>query len=1382
MPRSLPVGLAEVLKSGYAESHSTLELSLPSDIAPAITHYFATARLTIDGVIYDRQLRDTGAVKTSLTRAADRVTVELQNVDTILGVDLLAVADTLYGANVRFGRYWKDLRSAATFHHILLTGAVAGVEVNENVVRLTLISDTYAAVSVGAKEQVIRTCRFQVQGEFRGANCGYSGAKLTCNGLIDDADGCEGRHGTPLKRAKFGGFVYIEGQNTIAGAAALPVPAYNQLMKLASFDNGTITSPVSQRAFTGLDSETFAVADVAGEELTKLTPKTAVRKLNLKLAYGADPTGVSSINSALAAAVADANPGDTIYVHPGKYRITGSTFTINKRVNIEGEGASSVFFLDLNTSTDGIVIDGASGAGTYTDNVSYKNFAVLGGSNACRNALVFRNVTHADVSNVHVATGTAATGYGVVIEGCLISTWQLTVNAAMNYPYPATAPSNGILVKGSSIVPSNANLFLYPAVVVSNTSGESFFIDGSSGTAGTFNNWIIGGNIEGGALNGLHIKNASYWSVQDIHLENTSGSGDYNRVRTIIENCTHGYIGAGVGATGIFLINSDQNTLDGIIADYVSIDSNSDRNRIGRIQYNVTGVGGFVDSGTQTVYTGELDVPGVSNGFKTGIGVTGQADNLLRNGGAEIWSGSAPIDWATDSGTLTKTGTGQADTVKLYGDFAAKTASGIQYIFVNTPEPDLSLLKGKVVTVSAWVRIPSGQATQPTVNLQVWIDGGATAYGGESTVATDSWVRLSGVFLIPSSATQVQAVLRNTAASAAGYFYADGVSVVHGRTAPHSEPHRLADALALNLRNAGNYRTRFLLPSGQTSNYDITLPNGYGTNGQFLQTDGAGNWSYGTAATLSGTTNYYPFFNSSSTITTSGSLLQNFSGSLIIGSHVLFNDNTHDIGVASDNRPRNVYVATSLTAPRVYLGGGSASLTSGSGDPEGAVTAEPGSKYQRTNGTEYIKTSGSGNTGWTLVGTGGSGTVNTGAANALAYYPSSGTTVDDASGLSHSPGASPNFTVTAQNSAHVPLLLQLVASQSANALEVKNSGGSTVFNLTPSGGFTAAGDSIFSLTGSSTGSPRKLQLTNVGSGTAFRMELESEGTGFQAREAGKLQIQARYGVKIVGTRNSTFAPSFESGATTDPALYLENGVTGAIPLRVNAISSTSTNLAEFQSNASTVFSLTTTGVLGVVAASDPGSPTNSDLWRSSSRNAISIRNSGQTEDLSGSMWRSSASVFFDTTTTETSIISDTGVGTKTLAADRLKAGSHIRIKASGFYGTKATSPGTFTIKLKNGATTMLTIAAFTLPTNVADQNWWIEATGALNATGSSGTINWTITFHYNDGTGDLKTRTYTVNSTTINTTTTNALNVTGQFSVSDAANFWQTDAACIEIF
>lgn len=95
---------------------------------------------------------------------------------------------------------------------------------------------------------------------------------------------------------------------------------------------------------------------------------------------------------------------------------------------------------------------------------------------------------------------------------------------------------------------------------------------------------------------------------------------------------------------------------------------------------------------------------------------------------------------------------------------------------------------------------------------------------------------------------------------------------------------------------------------------------------------------------------------------------------------------------------------------------------------------------------------------------------------------------------------------------------------------------------------------------------------------------------------------------------------------------------------------------------------------------------------------------------------------------------------------------------------------------------MLTIPAFTLPTNVSDQNWWIEATGALSATGASGTIYWTISFYYNDGTGALKTQTYTADSVVINTTTTNALDITGQFSVSDANNYWQTDAAIIEIF
>ncbi len=341
MPRSLPIGLKEVLKSSFAESHSTLELSLPSDFAPSITYYFATARLTIGGVVYDRQLRNSDAVKTSLTKAADRVTVELQNADTVLGVDLLRVADSLYGANVKFGRYWKDLRSAATFHHTLLTGCVAGVEINENVARLTLISDTYAAVSVGAREQVLRQCRFQVQGEFRGTACGYSGALLTCNGLYDSADGCEGRHGTPLKQAKFGGFVYIESKNTVAGAAALPIPASNQAIRTVATDLGSYASPVIQQPYLSVNEETFHVLDDPTNVQTVITPKgIPTGFVHPVFDKGVETDGTTNVTTKMALAVTDAENASLNYppitLPPGTFTI--SQLDLDSNVTIAGAG------------------------------------------------------------------------------------------------------------------------------------------------------------------------------------------------------------------------------------------------------------------------------------------------------------------------------------------------------------------------------------------------------------------------------------------------------------------------------------------------------------------------------------------------------------------------------------------------------------------------------------------------------------------------------------------------------------------------------------------------------------------------------------------------------------------------------------------------------------------------------------------------------------------------------------------------------------------------------------------------------------------------------------------------------------------------------------
>jgi len=72
--------------------------------------------------------------------------------------------------------------------------------------------------------------------------------------------------------------------------------------------------------------------------------------------------------------------------------------------------------------------------------------------------------------------------------------------------------------------------------------------------------------------------------------------------------------------------------------------------------------------------------------------------------------------------------------------------------------------------------------------------------------------------------------------------------------------------------------------------------------------------------------------------------------------------------VAYDTGSASVRVRATYSE-KIYIGGGTISITSGAGTPEGAVVAPVGSLFLRTDGgattTLYVKTSGTGNTGWT---------------------------------------------------------------------------------------------------------------------------------------------------------------------------------------------------------------------------------------------------------------------------------------------------------------------------------------------------------------------------------------------------------------------------------
>ena len=217
MPRKMPAGLMELLarKDKQIKSHTTLEVLVDNgDIVR--NYYFASSTLMLNGVEFQPLLKNGSQIRSSLTRSADQATVEIHNADTAQGIEFLSTGQALYGASVKVGRYWLDELSLAQYHKVFLTGVVVGLEINENVVKLSAVSEPYAQVSVGATRRVVPSCQWKFRNPL---TCGYAGTLLTCNFLLNHIDGCEGRHGggvgATLKRAKFGGMAFLNSKSRL---------------------------------------------------------------------------------------------------------------------------------------------------------------------------------------------------------------------------------------------------------------------------------------------------------------------------------------------------------------------------------------------------------------------------------------------------------------------------------------------------------------------------------------------------------------------------------------------------------------------------------------------------------------------------------------------------------------------------------------------------------------------------------------------------------------------------------------------------------------------------------------------------------------------------------------------------------------------------------------------------------------------------------------------------------------------------------------------------------------------------------------------------------------------------------------------------------------
>lgn len=156
----------------------------------------------------------------------------------------------------------------------------------------------------------------------------------------------------------------------------------------------------------------------------------------------------------------------------------------------------------------------------------------------------------------------------------------------------------------------------------------------------------------------------------------------------------------------------------------------------------------------------------------------------------------------------------------------------------------------------------------------------------------------------------------------------------------------------------------------------------------------------------------------------------------------------------------------------------------------------------------------------------------------------------------------------------------------------------------------------------------------------------------------------------------------------------------------------------------------------------------------------------------GPLYVATASATVANSSAETSIVSATGTGSKTLAANSLAQGKNINFRVYGYLGTDAATPGTLTVKVKLGSTVIWNSGALTLANAISAKEFLVSGDISVRTAGASGTTQTQADMRYSDGTTQTGYGPFASNTSTatIDTTATQVLDVTATWSVADADN------------
>lgn len=356
-----------------------------------------------------------------------------------------------------------------------------------------------------------------------------------------------------------------------------------------------------------------------------------------------------------------------------------------------------------------------------------------------------------ELNNVHRSTfedieaGRSGSGDGKYmfhLKGCILNTFK-RVFLPGGFVY-------GIYGEILNTISDNANTFI--GCVVEGGQVGYYFADQSAQGDTT----ITGGAIEGQSVRALYAKNCLAFAIFGCHIEGVT-SGLY------FENC--GDVGIySIRTDRLDLVNCENVIVKGGYIVYITVDANCLNCKLEHFRYTQTPL----------VLSESTEVEALhrqSSADLLGQGLSNPRFLLTRNGSLEAWTGGVPDGFLNqDTATLTKTGTGEADTTKYLGTYAckvAKAAAANTYKGLRFNIP--AAYRGGWINVEVWIKNITGNA---------WI---SLVYSGGvryeySAVSTD-WQKVQIRYRCESTLSNVYILFSPPYADAAGSFYIDKISI-----------------------------------------------------------------------------------------------------------------------------------------------------------------------------------------------------------------------------------------------------------------------------------------------------------------------------------------------------------------------------------------------------------------------------------------------------------------------------------------------------------------------------------------------------------------------------------------------------------------------------